>query len=80
MKPLIRAVLGLSLSVGSMALSLPPSVGQVPGSDGESGVRAHEDQYFDAREGSVAPSAERRPSSPAWVPTSHGTGSGRLSR
>jgi extracellular elastinolytic metalloproteinase len=59
MKPLIRAFLGLSLSVGSMALSLPASVGQVPGSDGESNVRAPEDEYFDAREGSVAPSAEQ---------------------
>lgn len=59
MKPLLRTVLGVSVSMAAMALFLPSSAGQVPAPDVAFDVWAGEDDDFDAREGSVAPSAEQ---------------------
>src|SRR5688572_28259599 len=59
MKPLLRILLGVSVSIASTALFLPSSAGQVPGPDVAFDVWAGVDDDFDAREGSVAPSAEQ---------------------
>lgn len=59
MKPLLRTVLGLSVAVASMAFFLPgPAVSQVPVEVDESEVFLNDDD-FDARVGSVSPSAEQ---------------------
>jgi extracellular elastinolytic metalloproteinase len=61
MKPFTRAVLGLSVAVLSMAFFLPgAAVSQVPVQVEESEVFPHVDDDFDARVGSVAPSAEQQ--------------------